>query len=132
MTTVHTKGKVLIRIFICCFSFYFSENSFCQSARATQEAGRIPLIPATNRIDSRNFVYPTVLRSNGNLAIFASRHFETVEIISSNGVLVFQENISGRTGRFDVNFKSSTPPGIYYVRLRDRENMIIQKISIVQ
>ena len=136
MITIQAGFKVLVRIFICCFSFCFTENSFCQSAAtplpATQDAGRIPLIPSANRNDSWNFVYPTVLRNNGSLAIFTSRHFEIAEIISSNGVLVFQENINGRTGRLDVNFKSTTPPGIYYVRLRDKANMIIQKIAIMQ
>ena len=136
MITIYTDFKRLAGIFICCFSFCFTENSLCQSAAdshpAIQDAGRIPLIPSVNRNDSRNFVYPTVLRNNGSLAIFTSRQFETAEIVSSSGVLVFQENIGGRTGRFDVNFKSSTPPGIYYVRLRDKENMIIQKIAITQ
>ena len=136
MITIHADFKVLARIFICCFSFCFAKNSNCQSASAShppiQELGRVPLIPRNNRNESRNFVYPTILRNGGNLAIFTSRQFETAEIISSSGVLVFQENIGGRTGRFDVNFKSSTPAGIYYVRLRDKENMVIQKIAIMQ
>ena len=137
MFTIHSRYRTLVeRIIISCFLFCLLENSFGQAASVPmpviQAAVRVPLIPSVNRQDSRNFVYPTVLRNNSSLALFTSRRFDLIEIVNANGVLVFQENIGGRTGRFDINFKSLTPPGIYYVRLRDRENMIIQKVAVMQ
>ena len=117
-------------IMLCLVQMSFGQSSV-QPVTVVQSADRVSLFPFKNQPDNQNFVYPTVIRKNGNLSIFTSRQFDILEMISGNGVLVFQENIKGRTGRFDVTLRSASS-GINYVRLRNKETMVIQKVVVAQ
>ena len=91
---------------------------------------RVSLYPSNGcEGDVRNFIYPNVVSKNGIINVFATTEFDIIEIISGNGVLLFQQNIKGRTGRFSIPLKTG-PAGINYLRMRNKETMIIQKFVV--
>ena len=126
---------VTVQIFLLSAAVIFTQGSIAQSGQPAvtivQSADRVPLYPDNGHPDNRNFVYPNIIRKNGSLTIFATRQFDVLEMVNGNGVLVFQENIKGRTGRFDIPLKPAST-GINYVRLRNKETMLIQKVLIVE
>ena len=135
MTKTIKRKKNILHLFFFCIGFCAMQENFAQSGiqpvTVVQSADRVPLYPSNKDRDSRNFVYPTIIRKNGILNVFTSRQFDILEMINGNGVLIFQENIKGRTGRFDIPLKPVSS-GINYVRLRNKETMLVQKVMIIE
>lgn len=75
-----------------------------------------------------NFVYPSNIRG-GVMKIFLPEAYTTLEIISSTGEIVYQQNIPGRTGRLDIPVYALAS-GTYVVRLTGNQKRTSQKIFI--
>ncbi|MCW3116757.1 MAG: hypothetical protein JWM28_839 [Chitinophagaceae bacterium] len=136
MSKIFTKQRLIIlQVFFFCIGFCVTQTSFAQTGiqpvTVVQTADRVPLYPFNDHPDSKNFVYPSVIRKNGSLVVFTARQYDILEMINGNGVLVLQQNIKGRTGRLDVPLKSGSS-GINYVRLRNKETTIIQRVVIIE
>jgi hypothetical protein len=77
----------------------------------------------------KNIISPSII-NNGVMNInLASLKYNSVELISMNGGLVFKENIKGRSGNTSVSV-GKLSPGIYIVRLIGNKNTSSQKIVI--
>lgn len=77
----------------------------------------------------RNFVQPSVI-SNGILTAYLPGNFNSLEIIGMNGAIFYRENISGRTGRVDINIPSAVVTGPYLIVLRNASEILRQKVLV--
>jgi hypothetical protein len=56
--------------------------------------------------------------------------FESVELISTSGVVFLKEEISGRSGPLSLPIQSAAS-GIYIVRMSNREKVVQQKVLVL-
>ena len=124
----------LLSILCCKGQQLFTRNGTdsIEAVTVVRTSDRIPLYPSNGHdADARNFVYPNVIQKNGIINVFATTEFDIIELISGNGVLMFQQNIKQHTGRLDIPLKNAVA-GIYYLRMRNRETAIIQKLVVTE
>ncbi len=77
----------------------------------------------------KNFIHPAVISGGTMQVAVGNSSFQSFELTSVNGILVFTRNISGQTGIITVH-TGNLAPGIYMARLRSASKTIEQKIVI--
>jgi glucose/arabinose dehydrogenase len=78
----------------------------------------------------KDFVQPSIVTS-GQLNVFLSKSFNTLELINMNGAVLLKQNIKGRTGRIVIPVPFVTT-GTYVVQLTNDETTLRQRILIRQ
>lgn len=77
----------------------------------------------------RHFVSPSVI-TDGNIHInLAGERFQSFELISMNGGLVFKKDISGETGSFEIQ-SGRMVAGVYMVRLVRSGGVVVEKVMV--
>jgi hypothetical protein len=80
---------------------------------------------------ARLFVYPSVITTR-MITIILDDPFNWMQIVSTNGVVMMRQNLSGKTGRMDIPISPTVGSGIYIVQLGNQTATISQKIMIQQ
>jgi len=80
---------------------------------------------------ARLFVYPSVITTR-MITIIINDPFDWMQVVSTNGVVMMKQNLSGKTGRMDIPLSPTIASGIYIVQLRNQTTTIMQKIMIQQ
>jgi hypothetical protein len=80
---------------------------------------------------ARLFVYPSVITTR-MITIILNDPFNWMQIVSTNGVVLQKQNLSGKTGRMDIPLSPTIASGIYIVQLGNQTTMLTQKIMIQQ
>jgi len=119
-------------------NFYEFENpvSYNDSAfyrlKSVDNTGRWlytkPVLYRVNKITAF-FVYPSVITSHV-INIFLNDPFYSLEVISLNGEVMLKQNLSGKTGRFNIPISPNLSAGIYIVQLSNYDKKITQKVII--
>lgn len=73
-------------------------------------------------------VYPTVT-SNGTIQVDLKRPAKNIQLINSNGSLVYQKNMQGLMGIIPVNFPA-LPKGVYVLRIYGNDFLVKEKIIL--
>lgn len=76
----------------------------------------------------QNFVYPSMI-TDKTVSLHLDQPFNTVELISKNGAIVFRKDIKGAMGRIDVPVPS-LPGGIYIVQIKNAQTSLSQRVFI--
>ena len=87
-----------------------------------------PVLYQVNKITAF-FVYPSVITSHV-INIFVNDPFYSLEVVSMNGEVMLKQNLSGKTGRFNIPVSPNLSAGIYMVRLSNFDKKITQKVII--
>lgn len=82
-----------------------------------------------NEYNKDDFIYPSIV-NNKVLNFSLLESFNTLEIININGTIVYQQNMEGKIGRFDMAIKN-IPTGTYFVRLKSQTKNRVQKIFVL-
>lgn len=77
---------------------------------------------------TKNFVYPSII-TNRTMSVFVNESFTTLEVINSSGAVLIRRNISGTTGKIDIQV-NSIGSGVYIVQLKTDMSRVTQKIFI--
>jgi glucose/arabinose dehydrogenase len=94
------------------------------------EYSRIITVKTVQEDDiSGNFVRPSLI-NNSTLNMVIDQPFESVELISTSGVVFLKEEISGRSGPLSLPIQSAAS-GIYIVRMSNREKVVQQKVLVL-
>ena len=75
------------------------------------------------------FVYPSVITSHV-INIFLNDPFYSLEVVNMNGEVMLTQNLSGKTGRFDIPISPNLSAGMYIVQLSNYDKKITQKVII--
>lgn len=87
-------------------------------------------IPGISNNNNQPVVYPTVInQSKFFVSIPAS--YEHLQIINSNGIVLQQQNIKGRTGTVEIPLLH-VPAGVYLVRLTGRQKKFTGRIVVTK
>jgi glucose/arabinose dehydrogenase len=74
-------------------------------------------------------IYPTILSNNISLTVDAPRPIKNLQLLNGTGVLVWQKNMQGQTGRIPVLLKP-VPPGVYLLRIIGNDFVYKEKLII--
>jgi glucose/arabinose dehydrogenase len=74
-------------------------------------------------------IYPSLISDN-RFMIQLPVAYEQMQIINSNGAVVQQQNIAGRTGNTEINLPNNITPGIYIVKLLGKGKHFTGKIVV--
>jgi len=77
----------------------------------------------------KQFVYPSVI-TTGSISLFVQEPFDWLQVTSMNGTVILKQNLSGKTGRFNIPISSTMAPGVYIVQLKNQKQTLTQKIVI--
>jgi hypothetical protein len=88
------------------------------------------ILPVTPSNTTKNYVYPTIVES-GVVSVYLNDAFKQVQIVTSDGKVLQNQWLNGRTGRVDLSLMQSTT-GICFVRVigNDPRKNIVQKIFV--
>jgi len=75
------------------------------------------------------FVYPSVITSHV-INIFLNDPFYSLEVVNMNGEVMLKQNLSGKTGRFNIPISPNLSAGMYIVQLSNYDKKITQKVII--
>jgi glucose/arabinose dehydrogenase len=89
-----------------------------------------PIIKVSQDFDKYNFITPSLITTGMINMYLYDHHWQTVEIVNSSGNVVFRRNITGQTGKIDINVSSRMMHGVYVAILKNGESKISQKIII--
>jgi glucose/arabinose dehydrogenase len=89
-----------------------------------------PATPVSN-LDNANrpFIYPSLVTGK-RFTIQLPVAYEQMQIINSNGAVVQQQNIAGRTGNTEINLQNDITPGVYIVKLLGKGKNFTGKIMV--
>jgi hypothetical protein len=87
-----------------------------------------PVLFQVNKITAF-FVYPSVITSHV-INIFLNDPFYSLEVVSMNGEVMLKQNLSGKTGRFNIPISPNLSAGMYIVQLSNYDKKITQKVII--
>jgi len=87
-----------------------------------------PVLFQVNKITTF-FVYPSVITSHV-MNIFLNDPFYSLEVVSMNGEVMLKQNLSGKTGRFNIPISPNLSAGMYIVQLSNYDKKITQKVII--
>lgn len=73
-------------------------------------------------------IYPTVV-TDRRITLELLQSFTHLQIINMNGVVMQQENIAGRTGRFEM-LMEQMPPGMYIVKFMGDKKTSVHKLIL--
>ena len=73
-------------------------------------------------------IYPTVT-SNGTIQVVLKKPAKNIQLINSNGSLVYQKNMQGLLGFIPVNFPA-LPKGVYVLRIYGNDFLVKEKIIL--
>ncbi|HSN62465.1 MAG TPA: T9SS type A sorting domain-containing protein, partial [Ferruginibacter sp.] len=73
-------------------------------------------------------VYPTVT-SNGTIQVDLKRHAKNIQLINSNGSLVYQKNMQGLLGIIPINLPA-LPKGVYVIMIYGNDFSVKEKIIL--
>lgn len=79
---------------------------------------------------SANFIRPSFI-DNRMLNVSLEEPFHSLELVSTNGQILFKKDIKSQTGNFTIPMES-TASGMYIVRLQGESKIVNQKILISQ
>jgi glucose/arabinose dehydrogenase len=126
-TTVQTGLPTLVAGFGETENAELMAVSLNGSAYVLQPTTTTPVRDLNNE-NRKPFVYPSVVKGERFVVDLPVAYIE-LQIVSSNGTIVKQQNISGRTGVIEVNCGGITQ-GVYFVRLTGKAKPFVQKIII--
>jgi hypothetical protein len=75
------------------------------------------------------FIYPSVITSHV-INIFLNDPFYSLEVVNMNGEVMLKQNLSGKTGRFNIPISPNISSGMYIVQLSNYDKKITQKVII--
>ena len=78
---------------------------------------------------AKNIVSPSIIKNGAMNVNLFSLGYNSLELISMNGIVTFRKNITGQSGNIKVNI-GKLSPGIYIVRLVGNSKTSSQKIVI--
>jgi hypothetical protein len=78
---------------------------------------------------ARLFVYPSVITTR-MITIIINDPFDWMQVVSTNGMVMMKQNLSGKTGRMDIPLSPTIASGIYIVQLGNPTTTITQEIMI--
>ena len=76
-----------------------------------------------------NFVRPSLINS-GVMNINIEGNYQLLELVSTNGTVVYKQNLSGKNGPLDIPV-NATSSGMYIVRLINNDQVKQQKVLIL-
>ncbi|SEJ16244.1 Por secretion system C-terminal sorting domain-containing protein [Dyadobacter koreensis] len=77
-----------------------------------------------------NFIRPSFI-DNKTLNVLLEEPFHSLELVSTNGSILFKKDISSQTGNFTIPMET-TASGMYIVRLQSENKIVNQKILVSQ
>jgi len=77
-----------------------------------------------------NFIRPSYI-DNKTLNVLLEEPFHSLELVSTNGSILFKKDISTQTGNFTIPM-DTTASGMYIVRLQGENKIVNQKILVSQ
>lgn len=83
-----------------------------------------------NGNERKPLIYPTIVTTN-SFTIDLPVQYNELQIISSNGTIVQQQNITGRTGNVPIVLNSISP-GVYFVKLIGDKKVFTGKVVVHQ
>jgi glucose/arabinose dehydrogenase len=79
---------------------------------------------------ANNFVRPSLI-SSGALHLILSEKYQTMEVISITGSVLHRQDISGKIGNLEIPI-DGVPTGMYLIRLRNAQQVVQQKVLVMQ
>ena len=95
---------------------------------ASFEYSRI-IVVNKNESLAGNFVIPSLINS-GVMNVTIEGNYQFLEMVTTNGTVVYKQNLSGRNGPLDIPV-NTTSSGMYIVRLINNDQVKQQKVLIL-
>lgn len=113
-------------------SFTSSGNNYYRLKMIDQDASfEYSRIIAVNKNESLagNFVRPSLINS-GIMNVTIEGNYQLLEMVSTNGTIVYKQNLSGKNGPLDIPVNTASS-GIYIVRLISNDQVKQQKVLVL-